>query len=257
MNLVKKAGEFIQENGSTLLTITGVLGMFGAVGLGIRGTVKAVDILNKRRAEEKRKNDKFIDFTKRGVIRETWKCYLPCVAVALASAGCAFGANAISLRRTAAITGVYTLTEHAFREYREKVRETVGTNKEQKLRDEIAEDRVRDNPPREADIIITPNANVLFCDNWCGRYFKSDIEHIRKSVNTINNEILTSIGGFATLNEFYFLIGLPRVQDGDLLGWSVEHGVLEIDYTHTKINEETGEPCIILTYIVKPRYTRG
>ena len=128
--------------------------------------------------------------TKLEVIKIAWRPYVPAAAICLATIGCIIGANHISLRRNAALASLYGITEAAFKEYRTKVVETIGQNKELKVRDEISADRVKKNPVGTNEIIFTGKGEVLCYDSLSGRYFKSDIEQIRRTVNELNKKSL-------------------------------------------------------------------
>jgi hypothetical protein len=154
-----------------------------------------------------------ITLTKREIIRITWKCYIPALAVGAATIGCIVGANHISLRRNAALASLYSLTEAAFKEYQGKVVETIGRNKELKVRDDISADQIRKNPPGTNEIIVTGKGDVLCYDSLSGRYFRSNIEQIRRSVNELNQSLLSEM--FMTLNEMYDAIGLSGTKLGN------------------------------------------
>ena len=77
--------------------------------------------------------------------------------------------------------------------------ETIGKKKEQAIRDDIAKDRVTANPVRE--VVVTDRGSTLCYDSLSGRYFKSDIETLRKTVNDLNRRMRDEM--FISLNDFY------------------------------------------------------
>ena len=54
-----------------------------------------------------------------------WRCYIPAGAVGIATIACIVGANAIGMRRNAALLAAYTLVDTSFREYKGKVVEHI------------------------------------------------------------------------------------------------------------------------------------
>ena len=76
--------------------------------------------------------------SKKEWIKENWKTYIPPAIAGAVSIGCIIGGTRIGMRRTAAITAAYSLSEKAFDEYRTKVTEKIGERKQQTVRDEIA-----------------------------------------------------------------------------------------------------------------------
>lgn len=270
----KSLGGMISRNSSTILTGVAVTGLVSTTILGITATPKAMavidDYLWKKYEEEDPKGDlTFAEWlgvdekgyswkarvgylTKKETVKLTWKLYLPTLAVGLTTVGCIIGANHISLRRNAALVSLYGLTEAAFKEYRSKVVETIGKSKELKVRDEIAADQVKRNPPGKNEIIFTGKGEVLCLDSLSGRYFKSDIDKIKKAVNTLNYNLRSEM--FLSLNEFYDAIGLSGTSLGDQMGWDIDSGEITIDFSAQLT--EGNEPCLVLNYAVEPRFRR-
>ena len=83
------------------------------------------------------------------------------------------------------MAGLYSLTESTLKEYKAKVVETIGENKERKVREDIIQDKLDAAPMATREIIITGGGDQLCCDILSERYFKSDIEKLRRSENKI------------------------------------------------------------------------
>lgn len=255
--ITKNLGGFISKNSPTILTALAVGGVFTTVALAIKATPKAIDLIEDasvisykyHETDEPKYEER--DLTKIEVIKLTWKLYVPTLAVGAATIACIIGANHISLRRNAALASLYGLTEAAFKEYQAKVVETIGRNKETKVRDDIAADRIKNNPSKDREIIFTGKGEVLCYDSMSGRYFKSDIEQIRRVVNDFNYELRSEM--FKSLNELYYELGLTDIKLGDEMGWNIEKGQLEMSYS-SQINDE-GVPCLVLNYEVVPKYS--
>jgi hypothetical protein len=258
--VIKNLGEVLFKNSPTILTGASVAGLVTSTILAIKATPKALSLIDnylysKLGADmyEKYGFDiaaRFSKLSTREILRITWKCYIPTGAVALASIACIIGANTISLRRNAALAGMYTITETLFKEYQNKVTETIGRNKELKIRDEISADRIKANPPSSNEIVFTGKGDVLCYDSLSGRYFRSDIEKIRRVINELNHNLMTDM--FVTLNELYYGLGLSEIQLGNDLGWDIDKGLIEVDFSAQLT--EGGEPCLVLNYKVFPRF---
>lgn len=150
------------------------------------------------------------------------------------------------------MAGLYSLTETAFKEYQAKVTETLGSNKEHKIHDEIARDRVRANPVGVNEIIITGQGEMTCYDALTGRYFKADVEKIRQIVNEFNRNLMND--GFISLNEFYYELGLSDVKLGDLLGWDIDKGLIEAEFSSCLT--EDNKPCLVMDFNIYPKYNR-
>jgi hypothetical protein len=251
-NMAKNLAGLISENSPTILSSLAVAGLISTAVLAVKATPKALSLLEDELEHGRVSPDiRYLPgfFSKRDIIRITWKCYVPAAIVGSASIICIVQANSINQRRIAAVAGAYTIAERALSEYQSKVVETIGRTKELKIRDEIASDRVKENPPSAGQVIITGDGNVLCYDTQTGRYFRSSIEKIRQSVNVLNKGLLTDM--FVSLNELYFALGLDGVKLGDDLGWHADKFLIDITFSSQLTPD--GEPCLVINYDVAPR----
>jgi hypothetical protein len=148
------------------------------------------------------------------------------------------------------MASAYILSERAFDEYREKILEKIGPKQEREVRDELAQDRVTKHPVGSSQVVVTAKGNVLCFETHTGRYFRSDIETLKKAQNDLNYRILSD--DYASLTDFYNLIGLSRTDISDELGWNTDR---KMDLEFTVTLPESGEPCLAITY--RPTPTRN
>ena len=240
----KNLGGVISENSPIILTGLAITGTITTTILGVKATPKALQLIE---CEGDRLG--YLP-TNKDILRVTWRVYIPTIAMATATVCCIIGANQISMRRNAALAGLYAITDTAFKEYQSKIVETIGKNKELSVRDEISADRIKANPPVSSEIIITGNGDVLCYDTLSGRYFKSSVEQIRRVVNELNKNLMSEM--FIGLNELYFELGLSGTELGRSLGWDIEKGLIEISFS-TQLSEEQ-VPCLVLNYAVIPKF---
>ena len=240
-------GMTLKRHSPEILTGIGVGGMVTAIIMAVKATPKALSLLE----EEKQKQDKE-ELTKTEVVKAAWKCYVPTAITVVFSASCLIGANAISLRRNAAIATAYSLSETALQEYRDKVEEKLGDKKEKEIRESLAKDKLDKNPVSKCHIFATGTGNVLCFDGASGRYFYSDYETIRKCINTLNNKVMNEM--YVSLNEFYDLIGLAHIRLGENTGWNAEYGIIDPDNSISTQLAENDEPCLVLDFEIGPRH---
>ena len=249
INLSKVAKEielFTGKHAPEILTGIGIAGMVTTVVLAVKETPKACQLLDERKDELKPENLPGVE-----IVKTTWKCYIPAAVTGVASIACIIGANSVHNKRTAAIAAAYKISETALSEYKDKVVEVIGEKKEQAVRDAIDKDHIQNNPVSKQQVFITTKGESLCYDAHSGRYFKSDIEQIRRAVNNLNHQ-MTAGDMYCSLNDFYDEIGLSHTDMGDELGWSIEDGLLDIDFG-SQITDD-GEPCIVLHYNISPKY---
>lgn len=243
--IAKNVQSKLNQHSPEILTGLGIAGMLSTTVLAVKATPKALKLI-----EEKKKEVGDEELTKIEVVKTCYKCYIPAAVTASVSMACLIGANSVNARRNAVLATAYRLSENAFTEYREKVVETFGEKKEQKVRDEIAKDKIEANPVKNNEVIITEKGNTLCYDVISGRYFKSDIDKIRKAENIINKRLMSDM--YISLNEFYDLIGLPYTQLGFELGWNIDDSLVEIEFSTQLAEDDT--PCIVIDYSVAPKY---
>lgn len=253
-NVLKTIAYGIEKESPSILTGLGLGGIAATAILAVRATPKALYLLEKEGENRYRDESKRTPITKVDTIKIVWKCYVPAVLMGVATAACFIGANSINLRRNAALAGLYSVSEAALKEYQEKVIEVIGKNKEEKIHDAIVQDKIDANPVSKAEVILTGNGETLFYDSWSGRYFKSDLEKVRKIQNDLNHDLL---GGdmYLPLNSFYEELGLERIGGGNEIGWTFDCGMLDLKFT-SKITD-AGQPCIVLEYRIEPVFFRG
>lgn len=232
-----------------ILTGVGIAGMVTTTVLAVKATPKAALILENAREEKQE------PLTKTEVIKHAWKCYIPAAITGATSIACLVGASSVSMRRNAALATAYNISKVALKEYKEKVVETIGEKKEQTVIDAIAQDKLEKDPIRNREVIITDKGAALCYDSLSGRYFKSDRDHIMRAINKLNRRIVTDM--YVSLNEFYWELGLDSIELGNDLGWNIDDGQIDIDFSSKLAEDDT--PCLVMLYSVAPRYdyTRG
>lgn len=229
---LRKALRVVDANSPTIMSAVAVGGLGTTVYLTVKGTLDAVH----RVEEDNRK-----ELTDREVVDLVWDCYLPAAIVGGGTACCIVMATRVGNRRAAAAQAALVISERAYSEYRDKVIDEIGSSQEGNIRDKIAEDRVKNNPP--SGTFVVSDGKVLCLEMYTGRYFESDIETIRKSVNDINAQILHH--DEATLDDLYILIGLQPTTMSSQFGWTSDK-LLEVDFTSMLTPD--GRPCLAFGY---------
>lgn len=230
-------GKTVKQHSPEILTALGVSGVISTSYLTAKASFEAKDKLQMAPRNMSVKNQAKI----------VWKCYIPPGISGAITIGCIIAASKTSSRRTTAAVAAYSLTERAFSEYKEKVVEQIGETKERKIRDELAQQQVTTGPPSK-EVIVLGKGNVLCCELYTHRYFRSDMETLRKAQNDINQKIIGE--RYVTLDDFYEIIGIAYTCVSNSLGWDSDK-LLELEFTTTM--SEDNEPCLAFRYnYVKP-----
>jgi hypothetical protein len=246
-DLYKRVIKLTVDNGPAVLTSVAVAGTVATAYLTGRATFKAAEILGDE--AEKRilhEREELRVFPTKDKIKLVWTQYLPPAGMAVTTIGCIVFANRISAKRLAAVAAAYSLSEKRFTEYKDKIEEKLGIQKEKAARDELAQDRVTAKPPTGQQIMVEGDEVICF-ENWTGRYFKSDMETLKKAQNDVNYQILGD--GYATMADFYDKVGLESTKMANEMGWNLEH---PMDLYFGTTLTDNGRPCIVVEYNTQP-----
>lgn len=241
----------------------GITGMVTTTVMAVRATPKALMLIE---VEKRRLNRELLEEAKKSgceecnqitrlepvdLIKATWKCYIPAGITGIVSIACLIGASSVNARRNAALATAYTLSETTLRDYQKKVIETIGEKKEQTVRDAVAKEHIERDPVENKEVIFSGRGNTLCYDSISGRYFRSDMDAIKKAENELDARLRNEM--YISLNEFYYEIGLePLRVIGDDLGWNIDSGYLDLGFSSQIATD--GTPCLVIEYNPAPRY---
>jgi hypothetical protein len=152
------------------------------------------------------------------------RLYGPAVAVTGLSIVALTGSHVTMTRRNVALTAAVGTVTKAFQDYRDRVREELGPERELDIY-HAAENKVVELPDGTKEIakIVDPNkmsAYARFFDEYCSAWEKD--EELNKLFvgcqQTYANQKLQA-QGFLFLNDVYDLFGIPRTRAGQVVGW--------------------------------------
>lgn len=235
--IFKKVTEMMDDNKTTILTGIGVAGTITTAVLSGRTSFRAAQLIQ----EHEESLD--VELTTKEKFILVGPGYIPAVGCGALTISAIILSNRLSARETAAMAAMYSMSDKTFQEYKAKVQEKLGQNKETALRDEIAQKRIDDNPPDNRTVIITGTGDVLCYDVLTDRYFTSTVETIKRAENEINSELLNH--DMVSLSRFYEEIGLNITPYSDSVGWNIENRC-EVDITTTMSKDN--QPCISVDF---------
>ncbi len=231
----------VSEKSPEILVGIGLAGMLTSTILAAKATPTALDILEQHEDEDLTKFDK---------VKLTWKCYVPAAISYCTSTACIIASMNVNLRRNAVLAGAYKVSEAALLEYRNKVVDVLGEEKEKEIRASIAKDRIDRDIHADNSIVMIGKDDNLCYDVLSGRYFNSSIDKIKKAMNDMNYRLLND--NILSLNEFYNEIGLRSTDIGYEKGWNISDGMIDISFS--SIISENDQPCIAMHFENEPKY---
>lgn len=242
----KTAQKFVIDNSPGILTGFGVAGAITSAVLTGRAAFRVGLDASTQYHEEILENNNHDEelLSNQHLVKTYWKEFIPGAAVLVGTVVCIVGATTVSSRRTAAITAAFKLSEELAEGYKKKVVDTIGAQKEEKIRAELVKDRV-ERAGGIGDVIIV-GSEVMFEDALTGRLFKSEMTKVEKAVNEINNQINNFY--CASLSDFYQKIGLSGTPFADEMGWNSDQ-LLEPKYTAAIVDDK---PVISIAFRTAP-----
>lgn len=238
--------KFVIDNSPLLLTTVGVVGTVTTAYLTGKASILAYQHLESVRESQLLDTELFPKLKPKFVVNEVWKLYIPPAASAVLTIAAIVGANRIGTRRAAALAAAYSLSEKAWEEYKEQVVKQVGTNEARKIEDKTAQALADKSEAKSSEIIVI-SGDVICHEAYTGRYFSSSNEELKKAQNDLNYRILND--GYASLSDFYDLVGLPHTALSEEVGWTSDK-LFEIHFS--TIMSDDGKPCISINYQVEP-----
>ncbi len=105
---------FIKRNAQTILTCLGATGVIVTAVMAVKGTPKALTLL------ENAKEEKGEELTKLEKFKIAGPVYIPAVITGAATIACIFGSNVISKNQQATLMSAYALLDNSYKEYKKK-----------------------------------------------------------------------------------------------------------------------------------------
>lgn len=216
-----KIFEFLKRNSPVILSILAIPGVVATAVLAARGAKK----------DEQEK---------------TWKNYIPAAAVGTGTILCVAGAAVLNKRQQASLTTAYALLHEGYKRYSDKVRELYGEEAHERVMKDISVEDARDVDLVTYDmdrydngIFSDDEEPVLFYENLAGletgRYFRATPSKVLLAATAINR--MYSLGGGPSLNKFYDLLGIDRVEGGDIVGWDNGLDYIDFGYIQNELDD--------------------
>lgn len=238
------------------------LGVAGLIGTGVavwKATRKASNVITRKRIElaSEQASTKGFQYdydhnviSKDLAFKMTWRYYIPAVILGAGSIACIIGGTVQGQKRLAALSALYSMSQEALKEYQEAAKEIVGEKNAEKIKSAVQDDHMNKADASEDLVIITGHGNTLFYDDWNGRFFRSDIDFVKRMVNEMNAQLFRGAFGVITLNEFYETMDLPLVRYGSDVGWDGSEAI-ELSYD-ARLNQKQ-EPAIVIEFTNWPK----
>ncbi len=230
-------------NSPHIFFAAGVVGIVGATVLACRATLKleeTVDEINKDIDKVKSQDEAFrnpeiaeqIRYQNLGKVYlksavKVGRLYGPAIVVGGVSVACLTGSHVQLTRRNAALSMTLAAAMKAYEQYRVRVAEELGTEKELELYRAIHDDVIEmDGHKKEIVKVTDPNGWSPYARIFdeSNRNWKKNSEYNRLFIqcqqNQFNHQL--QVRGHVFLNEVYDALGFERSRAGAVVGWTLE-----------------------------------
>lgn len=283
-----RAGLHLKKNAPSILTGLGIVGTVASTVMACKATLKLEATLDeakeeidlvKEKEEELQEKEYKKELTK-SYVKATGKVsslYLPSAALGVLSIGLIVGAHTVLRSRNVALLAAYTLVEDSFANYREKVKEEYGEDKDREFKYGIKKETVEiDNPDEKSkkkkikEEIMTVDEDLAnkysvyakFFDEYNPNWEKTpeyNLIFLRNAQDYANQKLRAT--GHLFLNEVYDTLDIPRTKEGAIVGWVydpldggrdnyVDFGIYDISHERSHAFVNGYEASILLDFNV-------
>lgn len=251
-NLTQKIGREmlkVEKNSPHILFGVGIVGFVGTTVLASRAILKVDEVLDKAENDLQNINEVIAnkelaqkhDYTEEDALKDKFyvysrtsvslvKLYWPTLAVGTLSVFCLTRSHGILTQRNAALTAAYVGLDKAFSEYRKRVAEQLDPEYErdiyydaQKFEAEVPDP---EDPKKKTKVKFKTiggraySQYARFFDELSPEWQKTpeyNFIFLRAQQNYANDMLRSR--GHVFLNEVYDRLGIPRSQEGQVVGW--------------------------------------
>lgn len=247
---IGRGGLVLKKYSPEILTAAGVIGTIGSTVLACKATLKVEDILDEAKKKSNLINavhdgeievdaeytDK--DYSKDLLVNRTQtavkliKLYGPAISLGALSITAILGGQHILRKRNVAVMAAYKLCEESFNNYRSRVKEELGEEKDRQFYYGMTEETVKDKVKSKDGKTKTVTKKVekapdhlysqyaRFFDeaniNW-DKSPEQNMYFLKMVQNQMNDKLKAR--GHVFLNEVYDALGFDRSEAGQLVGW--------------------------------------
>lgn len=247
---IGRGGLILKKYSPEILTAAGVIGTVGSTVLACKATLKVEDILDEAKKKSNLINavhdgeievdaeytDK--DYSKDLLVNRTQtavkliKLYGPAITLGVLSITAILGGQHILRKRNVAVMAAYKLCEESFNNYRSRVKDELGEEKDRQFYYGITEETVKEKVKSKDGKTKTITKKVEKTpDHLCSQYARffdeanpnwdkspeQNMYFLKMVQNQMNDKLQAR--GHVFLNEVYDALGFERSEAGQFVGW--------------------------------------
>lgn len=247
---IGRGGLVLKKYSPEILTAAGVIGTVGSTVLACKATLKVEDILDEAKKKSNLINavhdgeievdaeytDK--DYAKDLLVNRTQtvvkliKLYGPAISLGVLSITAILGGQHILRKRNVAVMAAYKLCEESFTNYRSRVKDELGEEKDRQfyygMTEETVKDKVKSTDGKTKTVTKKVEKAPDHLYSQYARFFdeanvnwdkspEQNMYFLKMVQNQMNDKLKAR--GHVFLNEVYDALGFERSEAGQLVGW--------------------------------------
>lgn len=208
MKLTKTCARFLRKHGGTMLAVA------ASVGVGLtayethKAAVKATTLVTMNKDEP---------MSKKEVVQECWKFYIPAAVLGGGTIACILGSNALNKKQIASLTAAYMALGKSYQEYRRQVAERIGSEAEADI---LEKSKVEESAEEDKQL--------LCYEPFSNRYFHATEAELYDAFYQVNRDF--NLNGEVSINNLYSYLGLDYLPEKDDVGWCSDYMINEWEY---------------------------
>lgn len=231
---VFRSALILKKHSPSIMFVGGIVGVVTSTVLACKATLKLPDALTEMQAEldevkyhVDEPDSKDIAYVYAKNIAYIARIYAPAVVVGVVSISSLTGSHIALNKRNAGLTAAYAALSKAYGEYRERISEEFGEQKEKDIYHAALVEKVKSEDGKEEIAVVDPNKwspYARFFDE-CSPNWQKNAELNRLFVQCQQNYAnhLLHARGHVFLNEIYDMLGLERSKAGAVVGWVINN----------------------------------
>lgn len=235
---LQQAKQWIVDHSATIMSWVATVGTVGGSVLTAMAVPKAqkrleAALMDKREAEGDDAELTVLEKVKAGA-----PAFIPAMLAEAATIGCIHGSNAVNKLEIAKLNEEVVMTAAALSAYAKSVGEITNPTVEY-----AAMKHVEQQTLAESRGELPWDERKVFYFHGQSKFFERTMEDVFQAEMLANRAL--ALRGYVTLNEFFDLLELPHVPDGDNYGWDeylgeVYFGYHWIDFMHPWFTSDDG-----------------
>ncbi len=241
----------VQKHSPEILLVSGLSGFVGTVVLACKATTKLPGVVasHEEMVDGVHEWEKYSDESQKEIQKEKVKVYAaiakdyiclygPSVSLGLASGACIIGSYSVEKKRYTGLLGAYNGAMAAFETYRQRVREELGDEADERFRygwkkeqlvGETTDEKGKKKKTKEDILTLDGGEPSQYArvfeqyirdgvpnPNWYDDPF-FNMQFLKAQENYFNTILNTR--GYVFLNEVYDALGFDMTKEGALVGW--------------------------------------